>query len=116
MVARRGEIWWASLGAPQGSEPGYRRPVLVVQSNVLNQSSVRTVVIAAITSNLTRADCPGNVWINPRQSGLGKPSVVNLSQLFSVDLERLTERVGVLPPEAMKEIDDGLRLVLSLNL
>jgi len=111
---KRGEIWWASLPEPTGSEPGYRRPVLIVQADEFNRSSIRTVICAAVTSNLNLAEAPGNVRLTPRASGLAKPSVVNVSQLLSVDRSRLTERVKGLDAQSMRQIDDGLRLVMHL--
>jgi mRNA interferase MazF len=111
---KRGEIWWASLPAPTGSGPGFRRPVVVVQSNPFNQSRIATIVVAIVTSNLALADAPGNIRIGKAESGLAKPSVVNISQLYTLDRELLTQRVRALPAEAMRTIDDGLRLVLGL--
>ncbi len=114
MVIRRGEIWWASLGEPRGSAPGYRRPVLVIQSDAFNRSSIGTVAVAAITSNLHLGAAPGNVRLTARQSKLPKPSVVNVSQVLTVDRRFLTERVGRLRGELLAEVDAGLRLALSL--
>jgi mRNA interferase MazF len=111
---RRGEVWWASLPEPSGSEPGYRRPVLVVQADEFNQSSIRTVIVAAITKNLVLAGAPGNVQVSPRSSGLSYPSVVNVSQLISIDRNFLTERVKSMDVQSMKQIDEGLRLILNL--
>jgi mRNA interferase MazF len=111
---KRGEIWWASLPAPTGSGPGFRRPVIVIQSNPFNQSRIATVIVAIVTSNLSLADAPGNVRIGKAESGLTKPSVVNVSQLVTLDREELTERVRTLPAESMRDIDDGLRLVLGI--
>ncbi len=110
----RGEIWWASLGRPRGSEPGHRRPVLVVQSDDFNRSRIAAVVVASITSNLALALAPGNVPCRPKASGLPRPSVINVSQLVSVSRETLTDRVSRLPDAVMQQVDDGLRLVLSL--
>jgi mRNA interferase MazF len=111
---RRGEIWWASLSTPRGSSPGYRRPVLIVQSNEFNRSRINTVVAVVITSNLLLSDAPGNIRIPARASGLTKPSVVNVSQIITVDKSCLTERIRTLKDNYMKEVDDGLRLVLSV--
>lgn len=111
---RRGDIWWASLPIPQGSEPGYRRPVLVVQADVFNRSRIETVLVAAITSNVRLAEAPGNVRLTRRQSGLPRESVVNISQLWTLDKIRLTDRVGRLPAEVMEDVDEGLKRVLSL--
>ncbi|MFO1464870.1 MAG: type II toxin-antitoxin system PemK/MazF family toxin [Steroidobacteraceae bacterium] len=111
---KRGEVWWASLPAPTGSGPGFRRPVVVIQSNPFNQSRIATVVVAIVTSNLAMADAPGNIRVGKAESGLPKSSVVNVSQLYTLDRELLTQRVRALPADAMRTIDDGLRLVLGL--
>lgn len=111
---KRGEIWWASLPAPTGSGPGFRRPVVVVQSNPFNQSRIATTIVAIITSNLALEDAPGNIRIGKSESGLSKPSVVNVSQLYTLDRELLTQRVRGLPAEAIRAIDEGLKLVLGL--
>jgi mRNA interferase MazF len=114
MVVQRGEIWWAKLPDPAGSGPGYRRPVLVVQSDTFTQSEIKTVICASITSNLRLAAAPGNIRIAARSSGLPKPSVVNISRVAALDKTFLQERVKTLDTEMMRQIDDGLRLVLSL--
>ena len=111
---RRGEIWWASLPEPSGSGPGFRRPLLIVSANSFNESRINTVVAAVITSNLRLADASGNVRLPARGTGLTKPSVVNVSQIITVDKSFLTERAGRLNPQLLAEIDDGLRLVLSI--
>jgi len=111
---RWGEIWWASLPDPQGSGPGFRRPVVVVQANPFNESRIQTAVVAIITSNLALADAPGNVRLSARQSKLPRDSVVNVSQIMTLDRSLLTDHVGHVPPQRMAEIDDGLRLVLAL--
>ena len=111
---KRGEIWWASLPAPTGSGPGFRRPVLIIQSNPFNQSRIATVIVAIVTSNLALADAPGNVRLGKSESGLTKPSVVNLSQLITLDRELLTQRVRALPAESMSDVDEGLRLILGI--
>lgn len=113
-MIRRAEIWWADLPDPSGSEPGYRRPVLVVQADAFNRSRIATVVVAAITSNVRLADAPGNVPLTPRQSGLPKPSVVNVSRVLTLDRAMLSERVGELADARMREVDAGLALVLGL--
>lgn len=114
VAPRRGEIWWATLGGARGSGPGYRRPVVVIQSNRFNDSRIGTLVVAAITSNLRLGDAPGNVRLRPSESGLDRSSVVNVSQIVTLSREFVTERVGTLPASAMNEIADGLRLVLAL--
>jgi mRNA interferase MazF len=113
-VVRRGEIWWASLPAPQGSSPGYRRPVVVIQSNDFNESPIQTVVIAAITSNLALAAAPGNFAVSVRWAGLSRKSVVNVSQLLTVSKSVFTERIGRLDDGSLRQLDEGLRLVLKL--
>ncbi|MCB1043659.1 MAG: type II toxin-antitoxin system PemK/MazF family toxin [Acidobacteria bacterium] len=114
VVPQRGEIWWADLSDPVGSEPGYRRPVLVIQSNSFNASELKTTIVAAITSNLRLGNAPGNVQLSKTASGLKRPSVVNVTQLLAIDRSLLTERVGRIPVSSMNLVTDGLRLVLAL--
>jgi len=111
---RRGEIWWADLPAPRSSEPGYRRPVLVVQSNRFNESRIQTVLVAVVTSNLHLAEAPGNVRLRLTDSGLSRVSVVNVSQLLTVGRQFFRDRIGVLPASPMNQVAQGLRLVLAL--
>lgn len=111
---RRGEIWWASLPPPEGSGPGMRRPVLVIQANTFNESRIATVIIAVVTSNLRLADAPGNVRVSKSDSGLSKPSVVNVSQVLTVDRCVLTEKVKALPQAALRRVNAGLSVVLDL--
>lgn len=115
MEIKRGDIWWADLPEPRASDPGFRRPVLVVQDDDFNESLIGTIVIAAITTNLGLAKAPGNVSIGSRQSGLPKDSVINVSQLLTLDRRFLIEFVGALPERKMARVDEGLRLVLSLR-
>lgn len=110
----RGEIWWADLATPVGSELGYRRPVLIVQDDTFTQSRLRTVIVLAITSNLELANAPGNVLLPNNVSGLPKDSVINVSQIITVDKSFLTERVGSLLPDLQAEVDEGLRMILYL--
>ena len=114
MVIRRGEIWWASLPEPSGSAPGFRRPLLIVSANSFNESRINTVVAIVVTSNLRLADAPGNVRLPLRGTGLSKPSVANVSQIVTVDKSFLTQRVGRVAPRLLAEVEDGIRLVLSL--
>jgi mRNA interferase MazF len=111
---QRGEVWWAELPRPAGSEPGFRRPVLVIQSDGFNASRISTVVVVAITSNLALGSAPGNVALTRRDSALPRKSVVNVSQILTLDRSRLAERVGALPRSSMDRVAEGLRLVLSL--
>ena len=112
---KRGEVWWANLPAPTGSGPGYKRPVLVVQSNPFNASRIATVIVATITSNLALAEAPGNVRVAKSDSGLPQASVVNVSQLITLDRSILNGRIRALPGAVMDKVDDGLRLVLALG-
>jgi mRNA interferase MazF len=111
---QRGEIWWASLPSPKGSGPGRRRPVLIVQSDAFNASRIQTVIAAVITSNLELAAAPGNLLLRRKDSKLPKDSVVNVSQLITLDKAFLTERIGRIPKRHTGAIDEGLRLVLGL--
>lgn len=114
MVIRRGEVWWASLPAPSGSEPGYERPVLVLQSDDFNRSRIATVIAVILTSNMKLALAPGNVFLSRQQTGLPKESVANVSQIVTIDKSFLTERVGVLRGNILKQIEEGIRLILCL--
>jgi mRNA interferase MazF len=111
---QRGEIWWASLRAPRGSEPGYRRPILIVQHDDFNRSRIATVIAVVLTSNLRLQAAPGNVLLRSRDSGLPKDSVANVSQLVTLDKSVLTERVAALPSPKLKQVENGMRLVLGL--
>ncbi len=111
---RRGEIWWSSWREPRGSEPGYRRPLLLVQADSFTRSRIQTVLAAVITSNVRVADAPGNVLLSAKTAGLPQDSVVNVSQLVTIDKRFFSERAGKLTPEQLRAVEDGLRLVLSL--
>jgi len=113
-VIRRGDIWWANIPPPKGSEPGHRRPVLIVQTDQFNESAIHTVIAAAFTSNLRRASAPGNVLCRKHETGLRADSVVNVSQLAALDKAWLTSRVSTLSPPLMAEVEQGLRRVLGL--
>lgn len=113
-MIRRGEIYWADLGVAAASQPAKRRPVLVVQSDPFNQSRIGTVIAAVVTSNQRLADAPGNVAIPKRVSKLPKNSVVNVSQLVTLDRSILGERVSRLDGDTLAEVGSGLRLVLGL--
>ncbi len=107
-------MWWVDFGEPLGSEPGYRRPAVVVSSDRFNASRIQTVMVAIVTSNLRLADAPGNVELPSGAGGLPKPSVVNVSQTFVIDRDRLVEPVGELDSITMQQVSSGLRLVLDL--
>lgn len=110
----RGEVWWIDFADPVGSAPGYRRPGLLVSSDRFNRSRISTVIVVAITSNQRLAAAPGNVALPSGTAGLTMPSVVNVSQVLTVDRALLGERIGRLGREQLVEVDRGLRLVLSL--
>lgn len=113
-MIRRGEIWWASFGDPEGSEPGYRRPVVVMQTDEFNETPIRTVVVVSITSNLRLAGAPGNVLCAARETGLPRESVINVSQTATVNKTRLTQRIGRMPGPLMRQVEAGLCLLLGL--
>lgn len=114
-MIRRGEIWWAELPAPRGSEPGFRRPVLVVQADDFNRSQIATVLTVLVTSNLGIAAAPGNVLLRRKETKLPKDSVANVSQVYTVDKSFLVQRVGALSVQMVRKIEDGLKLVLALD-
>ena len=111
---RRGEIWWAELPEPTGSGPGYRRPLLIVQSNDFNKSNINTIIAAVITTNIRLAAAPGNIRLSTRSSKLPKDSVINVSQVITIDKSFLTEKVYSVSSKIMSQVDEGLRLVLGL--
>ena len=113
MVISQGEIWWADLPAPAGSGPGFRRPVVVLQSDAFNRSSIRTVVCVPLTTQLKWASSPGNLALSKRLTGLPKESVANVSQIISIDKQLLIERVGKLPRSKLELLFLGIDLVLG---
>jgi len=113
MVIRQGDIFWVDLETPSGSAPGYRHPHVVVQNNLFNQSKINTVVVCALTSNLKRAGAPGNVLLAKGEANLRKASVVNISQLVTVDKSDLTEKIGTLSPSRVDQITDGIKLLIE---
>jgi mRNA interferase MazF len=112
---RRGTLWWIDLPEEVGAGPAFRRPGVIVQADAFNRSRIATVVVALLTSNLKLADAPGNVIVRARESGLSRDSVVNISQLYTVDKSMLAERCGHLSGRTMRTVDAGLRLVLELG-
>jgi len=111
---KRGEIWWADLPDPSGSEPGHRRPVVVISADSFNRSTIATVVVAILTTNTRRALDPGNVALSARRLGLLHDSVINVAQLATLDKRTLTDRIGRLSRRQVDDLDQGLRLVLGL--
>jgi mRNA interferase MazF len=110
----RGEIWWADFGQPFGSEPGYKRPVVILQADSFNRSRIQTVVVVPLSINTALAVAPGNVLCRPRETHLKKASVANVSQVAVIDRSRLRERVGALSAPLLTQVEAGLRLVLGL--
>ena len=114
MVIERGEVWWADLGEPDGSEPGYRRPVVIVQSDAFNRSRLRTVIAVVLMTNVRLVEAPGNVLLPGKATGLHKDSIANVSQVIPVDRDFLFERAGRIRGRLLQDVDRGLRLVLAL--
>jgi len=114
VAIRRGEVWWAELEEPRGSAQGYRRPLVIVQSDAFNRSRINTVIAVVLTSNLGLADAPGNVLLPRTSTGLPRDSVANVSRLITIDRDQLASPAGRLSSREMTAIADGLRLVLSL--
>jgi mRNA interferase MazF len=113
MVIRQGDIYWIDLGTPSGSGSGYKHPHVVVQNNVFNQSRIRTVVVCAITSNLERANAPGNVSLKKGEGNLRKDSVINVSQILTVDKSDLSEKIGSLSPSKIGQVVEGIQLLIQ---
>ncbi len=114
MVVERGQIWSADLGEPEGSEPGYHRPVLIIQSDAFNRSRLHTVIAVVLSTNLRLVDAPGNVLIPAKASGLRRDSVANVSQVITIDRDFLIELAGRVRGQFLKDVENGLRLVLGL--
>ena len=113
MVIRQGDLFWVDLGQSSGSRPAFRRPFVVIQNDLFNQSRLATVVVCALTSNLSRAEAPGNVLLPKGEGSLPHDSVVNVTQLFTIDKADLTERIGRVGGERMADVLRGIRLVLD---
>ena len=113
MVIEQGDIYWLDLGKPIGAQSAYRHPHVVIQNNVFNRSRIGTVVVCALTSNLKRANAPGNILLEKNEANLPKQSVVNVSQIFTVSKEQLQEKIGTLSKARMKQIVAGIQLVIE---
>jgi mRNA interferase MazF len=113
MVINQGDIFWVDLGEPSGSEPSYRHPHLVIQNNVFNRSRIDTVVVCTLTSNLRRAESPGNVLLEIGEANLPKRSVVNISQIFTVNKRDLLEKIGSLSGERTAQVLEGIELIIK---
>ena len=114
MVIERREVWWADLEEPRGSEPGFRRPVIIVQADSFNRSRLRTILAIVLSSNLRLLDAPGNVLFPSKATGLPKDSAAVVTQVITLDQDYLSERVGKIPPRLMAQVDAGLKLALDL--
>lgn len=113
MVIKQGDVFWIELDEPAASEPGYRHPHVVIQNNVFNASQIRTVVVIALSSNLKRAAAPGNVVLDKGEANLPRQSVVNVSQIFTIDKTQLDEYIGTLSAKRTREILNGMKLVIE---
>ena len=111
----KGEIWWANLPIPRGSEPGKNRPVLVIQADTFNRSAIQTIICAAITTNISLAYAPGNILLEKSDSGLEKPSAINFSQILTIDKGYFTELVSMLPKNILKKVNQSLKMVLDIE-
>jgi mRNA interferase MazF len=113
MVIRQGEIYWVDLGEPVGSEPGYRHPHIVLQNDIFNASLINTVVVCSLTSNLKRAESPGNILLKKGEANLSKASVVNVSQIYTLNKSELVDKIGKVSVERMQEIIAGVQLLIE---
>ena len=111
----RGEIWWAEFGMPYGSEAGYNRPVLIVQDDAFNESSIRTIIVLPLTTNLRLAEAPGNVLIREKESNLKEDSVIIVAQFYAIDRSRLKEKISKISNGIMKKVEVGMKLVLGIK-
>ncbi len=109
----QGDIFWVDLDEPEGSQPGYRHPHVVVQNNLFNKSTIRTVIVCALTSNIKRASSPGNVLLEKGEANLAKSSVVNVSQVFTVDKTQLSDYIGTISRKRVREVLEGIKLVIE---
>jgi mRNA interferase MazF len=111
----RGEIWWADFGIPDGSEAGYRRPVLIVQDDAFNESRIKTIVALPLTTNLRLADAPGNVLVHKKETKLSKDSVILVAQIYALDRQKFIEKVSKIHKETMEKLESGMTLVLGIH-
>ena len=113
MVIKQGEIYWIDFGEPKGSEPGYRHPHIVIQNNVFNTSRINTVVVCTLTSNLKRAKAPGNVLLDKGEANLPKKSVINITQIYTVNKADLIEKIGQVSEKRIQQLLDGIKLLME---
>lgn len=114
-MIRRGELWWADLGMPRGSAPALRRPVLIVSADHYNRSKLRTVTVVVLTGTVQLAALPGNVLVPTGVGGLDSDSVINVTQIATIDREALEERLGSLPDWVLTQVESGLERALGLG-
>ena len=112
----RGEIWWLDYGIPFGSEPGFRRPVVILQNDFFNSSSINTTIVIPLSTNILLADVPGNILLKKKESKLGKDSVILLSQIGVVDKQRLMEKVAKINNDTMEKIENSIIFILGIKL
>jgi len=112
---RRGELWWADFGLPFGSEPGYKRPVLVIQNDLFNKSKINTAIVIPLTTNLLLAEAPGNILVTKNESKLKKDSVLVISQIKAIDRERLIEKITAVDTDILKKVEDSIMFVLGIR-
>jgi mRNA interferase MazF len=112
----RGELWWIDYGVPFGSEPGYKRPVLVIQNDLFNNSKINTTVVIPLTTNLLLADVPGNIFLDKKESKLPKDSVILLSQIGVVDKQRFVEKISKTSKDTMKKIENSMMFILGIKM
>lgn len=110
----RGELWWADFGLPFGSEPGFRRPVLLIQDDAYTRSRLNTVIVVPLSTNLELENAPGNVFLSREESGLSKDSIIVVTQLTAIDKTRLVERAGRAARRTMEETETGITMVLGM--
>ena len=112
----RGEIWWLDYGIPFGSEPGYKRPVIILQNDFFNNSNMNTTIVIPLSTNLLLADVPGNIFLRKKESKLGKDSVLLLSQIGVVDKKRLIEKIAKLNNDIIEKIENNIVFILGIKL
>jgi len=111
----RGELWWADFGLPFGSEPGFKRPVFIVQNDFFNNSRINTTIVIPLTTNLLLAEAPGNILITGDESKLKKDSVMVISQIEVIDRRRLVEKITAIDREIIKKVEDGIMFILGIK-
>jgi len=115
-MVKRGEIWWAELPEPEKSEPGFKRPIIIIQNNVFNRSKINTIISVILTTNLKLAEAPGNILLSASKlNGLNKDSVINVSQIVTIDKSYLTSKSGELSSKQLQKLNESLKLILNID-